>query len=149
MRIKNTLFCKTVLSRQGFSLIELVTFIVVGGIILPASIIAFTNAMGNFMTPDYQTKARFYAEQKIEEVTSQSFDNLTCLTGTPNTTTYTDSPGGYQRVCLINYVQYNSGTNAIEDAGSATYYKKVKISVTPSGSPTYDVSTIITKRPKS
>ena len=143
MRLKNTLFCKTVLSKKGFSLIELVTFIVVGGIILPASIIAFTNAMGNFMTPDYQTKARFYAEQRMEEVTRLSYDTISCPAQ--------DSPEGYTRTCSINYAKYISATNTIETSATDDMpnYRIIKVSVTPPEGPAYEVSTIVTKRPKS
>lgn len=136
------------LGDKGFTLIELITFIIIGGIILPASMVAFTGALGNFSTPDYQVKARFYAEQKMEEVTSKSFNDLTCLAGTPNTSTYTDSPGGYARICSISYVQYDSGTSSIVDSAGTTRYKKIRISVTPSGSTTYEVSTIVTERPR-
>jgi Tfp pilus assembly protein PilE len=149
MRRKHPVLDRSIFSERGFTLVELVTFIIVGGIFLPASVIAFTSVMSNFSTPDYQVKARFYAEAKMEEVTGQSFSNLTCRAGTAGQTTYTDYPGGYTRVCSINYVQYDSGTSSIVDSGSTTAYKKVTVSVTPAGGIAYDVSTIVSQRPRS
>ncbi|MHB8109379.1 MAG: prepilin-type N-terminal cleavage/methylation domain-containing protein [Syntrophorhabdaceae bacterium] len=136
------------LGQKGFSLIELIIFIIIGAIFIPASLVAFTTVMNDMLVPDHQVKARFYAEQKMEEVTSRAFDNLTCNPGTPNVLTFADSPEGYSRTCLINYVQYNSGTNSIDDAGTATDYKKIIISVTPAASKAYTVSTIISRRPR-
>lgn len=144
MRMKDTIFIRTVVSKKGFSLIELVTFIIVGGIILPASIIAFTGSLGNFSTPDNQIKARFYAEQKMEEVTSLPFDTMVCSTPT-------DTPeASFSRTCSIGYVQYNGVSNALEDTGSTTNYRKVTVTVTPPEGSTYvySVSTVVSKRPK-
>ena len=58
---------------KGFTLIELIIFIIVGGIFLPLAMIAFTSAMKSASVPDYTVKARFYAEQKMEELTSFSY----------------------------------------------------------------------------
>lgn len=145
MSMKDSIFLKTVISEKGFSLIELITFIIIGGIILPVSIIAFTGSLGNYSVPDNQVKARFYAEQKIEEVTSQPFGTLACSAPNPDT-----PETSFSRTCSIGYVQYNSVSNAIEDTGSATNYQKITVAVTPpEGSTyTYSISTIVTKRPK-
>ena len=62
-------------NNKGFTLIELIIFIIVGAIILPTSFIAFTSAMKYFSTPDYYVKARFYAEQKMEELTSNTYSS--------------------------------------------------------------------------
>jgi len=64
------------IGNKGFTLVELVAFIVIGGIFLPASMIAFTSVMSNFSTPDYQVKARFITEQKVEDLTASSYDAL-------------------------------------------------------------------------
>jgi prepilin-type N-terminal cleavage/methylation domain-containing protein len=129
------------LSKKGFTLIELVIFIVIGAIILPASFVAFTAAIKHFSTPDYYVKARFYAEQTMEQVTSNPFDSLSCPAP--------DSPEGFARNCSINYLIYNSSTNLIEDSVSATYYRKITVTVTmPNSTENYSVSTIVTRRPK-
>ncbi len=69
------------MNNKGFTLIELIIFIIVGAIILPASFVAFTSAMKYFSTPDYYVKARFYAEQKMEELTSNTYTANTSIVG--------------------------------------------------------------------
>ena len=66
------------IDKKGFTLIELIIFIVVGAIILPASFVAFTAAIKHFSTPDYYVKARFYAEQKMEEVDKLYLYGIRC-----------------------------------------------------------------------
>jgi len=61
------------MNNKGFTLIELVMFIVVGGIFLPASMIAFTSVMNNYSRPDYTIKARFYAEKRMSEITNRLY----------------------------------------------------------------------------
>jgi prepilin-type N-terminal cleavage/methylation domain-containing protein len=128
-------------NKKGFTLIELIIFIIIGAIILPASFVAFTAAIKHFSTPDYYVKARFFAEQIMEQVTSNPFDSLSCPVS--------DSPEGFARNCSINYVSYNSSTNLIEDSASPTYYRKITVTVTmPNSTENYSVSTIVTRRPK-
>ncbi len=132
------------LSGEGFSLIELVTFIVVGGIILPASIVAFVGVMSNFSTPDYQVKARFYCQQRMEEITSNAYGDILVtsgdVVGTPPET-------GFQRKWNICYVTASNPAQCV--TGTDTSYKKVTVTVTMPDNSIYDVSTLITKRPKS
>jgi prepilin-type N-terminal cleavage/methylation domain-containing protein len=124
------------LSKKGFTLIELIIFIVVGAIILPASFVAFTAAIKHFSTPDYYVKARFFAEQKMEELTSYSYIAIP-----PSSN---DSPDtNYQRNWNVSFI--DSTLNA---SGSDVGYKKVDIYVTMPDGSIYDVSTIVTRRPK-
>jgi prepilin-type N-terminal cleavage/methylation domain-containing protein len=125
------------LSKKGFTLIELIIFIVVGAIILPASFVAFTAAIKHFSTPDYYVKARFFAEQKMEELTSNSYSTI---------------PSSSNDIPDINY-QRNWNVSLIDPSlnpsGSDIGYKKIDISVTMPDGSIYDVSTIVTRRPKS
>lgn len=127
---------------RGFTLIELIIFIVVGGIILPASFVAFTSAMRHFSTPDYYVKARFFAEQKMEELTSYVYTDPPLNPGSGS-----DAPEtGYSRSWNISLI--NSALNP-PASGSDEGYKKIVISITMPDSSAYDVSTIVTRRPKS
>ncbi len=147
-------------SAKGFTLIELIIFIVVGAIILPASFVAFTSAMRHFSTPDYYAKARFFAEQKIEEITSNNYNcacisrvlnpsglcqigvnRYDCSVGTDSDTPETD----YSRSWNINLIDSTLNPPA---SGSDEGYKRIVISITMPDGSTYDVSTIVTKRPK-
>jgi Tfp pilus assembly protein PilE len=139
-------FFRIILSSKGFSLIELVTFIIVGGIILPASIVAFTTVMGNFSAPDYQVKARFYCQQTMEQLTSNAYTGISVTGGdfvgaSPET--------GFQRKWNICYVSASNPVQCAADQPVDTNYKKLTISVTTPDNSVYDVSTLISRRPKS
>jgi len=124
------------LSKKGFTLIELIIFIVVGAIILPASFVAFTAAIKHFATPDYYVKARFFAEQKMEELTSYSYLAVPAPgSDIPDT--------NYQRNWNISLID-----SALNASGADVGYKKIDISVTMPDGSTYDVSTMVTRRPK-
>ncbi|HVN97952.1 MAG TPA: prepilin-type N-terminal cleavage/methylation domain-containing protein [Syntrophorhabdaceae bacterium] len=125
---------------RGFTLIELIIFIVVGAIILPASFVAFTSAMKYFSAPDYYVKARFYTEQKMEELTSYTYTNIAVPTNPPNN----DVPeANYQRNWTTSFIDLS-----LSISGSDVGYKKITVStIMPDGS-VYDASTIVTKRPK-
>lgn len=152
----------------GFTLIELIVFIVIGAIFLPASFIAFATAMKYFSTPDEYVKARFYAEQKMEELTSNAYD---CVC-----TSKTSSPSG---LCQIGSDRYNCivglGSDMPESSWARTWsvcyvtpdnidpnngcsssysvYKRIAITIDPPSSgldyPDYIVKTLVTKRSKS
>ena len=127
------------LSKKGFTLIELIIFIVVGAIILPASFVAFTAAIRHFSTPDYYVRARFFAEQKMEMLTSYTYTDP-ALNPAPGS----DTPEvGYPRTWNISYIDSTLAPSS--DVG----YKKIDISVTMPDGSIYDVSTIVTRRPKS
>jgi len=126
------------LRNRGFTLIELIIFIIVGAIFIPLTFVAFTTAMKSAATPDNMVKARFYAEQKMEELTSLSYINIPIGTFTDTTA------DNYQRSWTVSYI--DSGFNPV---GSYSGYKKIVISVTPPTGSAYDVSTIVTRRPKS
>jgi len=137
-------------SRKGFTLIELIIFIVVGAIILPASFVAFTTAMKYFSRPDYYVKARFIAEQKMEEITKDVFDTVMNIN-----LPYSSVPGytDYQWKWTI----CNTGSSEISLGCSAShtvttdfiYYKRIEVTILMPDNSTYDVYTLITKRPKS
>jgi prepilin-type N-terminal cleavage/methylation domain-containing protein len=159
-------FLGMMLSKKGFTLIELVIFIVIGAIVLPASFVAFTAAIKHFSTPDYYVKARFFAEQKMEELTSNpyccvclNYTSLTCPSACPassssctiesNDSVWRDTPEtGFIRTWEICYVT----SGAIDPNGcssSETDYKRIRVGITPPSGPDYVVKTIVTKRPKS
>jgi prepilin-type N-terminal cleavage/methylation domain-containing protein len=151
------------LSKRGFTLIELIVFIVIGAIILPASFVAFSAAIGDFSTPDYYVKARFYAEQKMEELTSNPYCcvclNHASLSSCPvsssctigsNDSIWTDTPEtGFVRTWEICYVTSDSIDPTSGCSSSETDYKRIRITITPPFGPDYMVKTIVTRRPKS
>lgn len=61
---------------EGFSLLELIVFIVVAGIFIPMAYIAFMAASRSSLNPEGVVIARFLAEQKLEDITKDTFDKL-------------------------------------------------------------------------
>ena len=129
------------LGNKGFTLIELVIFIVVGAIFLPTSMIAFTVVMNNYSRPDYYVKAKFIADKRMSELTNNTYDNITsALCATP-----VDEGGGYTTECTIQTVNPNDLTTSSPDP----YYKRVTVTVKYSGLLSdHVISTIVTRRPK-
>jgi hypothetical protein len=139
------------LNSKGFTLIELIIFIIVGAIILPASFVAFTAAIKHFSTPDYYVKARFFAEQKVEEITKDVFGTYS-NTNQPYVpiTGYTD----YQWEWAICYTGSSEINLACSDVHNTlltdyNYYQRIEVTVLMPDNSTCDVYTLITKRPKS
>ncbi|NLT21804.1 MAG: hypothetical protein GXX82_02025 [Syntrophorhabdus sp.] len=134
----------TMKNNKGFTLIELVMFIVVGGIFLPASMIAFTSVMNNYSRPDYYMKARFYAEKRVAEITNTPYDNLV-----PGSCSSTSEEGGkYTVECSVTSLNPDlspSGTTSGTDP-----YKRIVVTVKHTGllDGKHVISTIITRRPK-
>jgi prepilin-type N-terminal cleavage/methylation domain-containing protein len=142
------------MNRKGFTLIELIIFIVVGAIILPASFVAFTSTMKYFSTPDYYVKARFFAEQKMEELTSNAYNSPNIVaTGSP-TPVIDPTPldAGFQRrwsICLIVPLTPDQCVSYAPTDEPNYNYKKIVVSITMPDNSVYDVATIVTRRPKS
>jgi len=153
---------------KGFTLIELIIFIVLGAIILPASFIAFSAAIKQFARPDEYVKARFIAEAKIEQITANPFDNLPPESipyrAVRGDATNLDSSSQCIRFCGPEYANYlwqweiryvDPASNPLTDlpygtpcSGASCYYRRVSVYVrTPDGSEC-SVSTIVTGRPK-
>ena len=135
------------LNCKGFTLIELIIFIVVGAIILPASFVAFTSAIQHFSTPDYYIKARFYAEERIEMITSNAYNVTYFGISVPTGDRPESLPEtGFSRTWSVCYV-LPSDINTC--SGSAdTNYQKIDVRVTTPSGPDYAVSTLVTRRPK-
>ncbi|MBP1748428.1 MAG: hypothetical protein H6Q52_967 [Deltaproteobacteria bacterium] len=131
---------------NGFTLVELIMFIVIGAIFLPASLVAFTSVMNNYSRPDYYMKARFYAEKRMSEVTNRFYDNITpavCID---------ETQGGYTIKCSINDINSVdlSTTNPTKDIDGSYYtFRRITVTVQHSGLLSdYVISTIVTRRPR-
>jgi len=134
---------KKKLNDKGFTLIELIMFIIVGAIFIPVSLIAFTSVMSNYSRPDYYVKARFYAEERMSEITSLPYDKI--IPGQFDWQLVEES-GGYETkydVIEINPVDLGTTSTSPSD------YKRITVAVQYSGlwGGPYTVSTIVTRRP--
>jgi hypothetical protein len=140
---------KTFVGRTGFTLIELIIFIVVGAIILPASFVAFTAAIKHFSTPDYYVKARFFVEQRMEDLTSNAYSTAYYGISVPTgDRTEPLSETGFSRTWSVCYVS-ESDINTCSGGSTDINYQKIDVRVTPPSGPDYTVSTLVTRRPKS
>lgn len=134
---------------KGFTLIELVMFIIIGAIFLPASMIAFTGVMSNYSRPDYHVKARFYADKRMAEITNRPYDDI--LLGVSDLCPATFSPeaspdDGYKTKCAI--VAINPDLTQSSQTDNKAPYKRITVTVTYSGLLSdYVIRTIVTRRP--
>ncbi|HOJ43625.1 MAG TPA: prepilin-type N-terminal cleavage/methylation domain-containing protein [Syntrophorhabdaceae bacterium] len=137
--------------KKGFTLIELIIFIVIAGLFVPLAYIAFTSVLKSATTPESITKARFLAEQKLEEITKDDFDRIVTNYPPPTSTSYVDIPNnsGYQWKWTIGYITYSGSPPVISDSASPTNYLKIIVYVREPEGYEYVVYTIVTKRPGS
>lgn len=127
-------------TRKGFTLIELIIFIVVAGIFVPLTYLAFSGALKEGMNPENVTANRLAAEQVIEQTAKQ----IPTLTGGPTNpfttypitgiTTCTGISG-----CSVNATYQTFDGNAFSSAGAASNY--VLITVTVNG---FTTNTLVT-----
>ena len=89
--------------KNGFTLIELIIFIVVAGIFIPMAYIAFLSVSRASLNPEAVITARFLAERKLEDITKDTYRNLQ-----GEQASYVAVPGyaGYQWRWIIQYIAY-------------------------------------------
>ena len=140
------------LNDQGFTLVELIMFVVIGAIFLPASMIAFTSVMNSYSRPDYYVKARFYADKRMASITNNTYDSITAAglacsaTSPPAIFTAESAPDtGYTTGCVIELINPNDLSTT---SPTSIYYKRITVTVKYSGLLSdYTISTIVTRRP--
>jgi hypothetical protein len=134
----------TAVKKEGFTAIELIIFIVVAGIFVPLAFIAFSGAIKSGTTPELITKARFIAEQKMEDITKNPFNSLPAAQ-----TTYIGVPGntGYQWKWTINQLTSGDISAVSPPITDYTKYKKIVVYVREPNNYEYMVFTIVTQKP--
>jgi type II secretory pathway pseudopilin PulG len=92
---------------RGFTLIELIVFIIVAGIFIPMAYIAFMAATRGSLSPEAVVSARFLAERKLEDITKDTYLNLQA-----EQASYIAVPGytGYQWRWTIQNIAYQGRT---------------------------------------
>jgi hypothetical protein len=107
------------MNKKGITLIELIIFIIVGGMFIPLAYIVFTSVVNNSMKPETAAMARVIAEGKINNIVKNGFE--CACTGTISnpagacqiqTNKYDcilgDSPGGYVNVTGYSEPSYGN-----------------------------------------
>jgi type II secretory pathway pseudopilin PulG len=132
------------LRKTAFTLIELIIFIVIAGVFVPLAYVAFSSAIKEGGKPEAIIKARFIAEQKLEDITKNAFDNI-AVSSSP----YAGVPGytGYLWRWTISYIKWSSNPPVISGSATSTYYKNIEVTVQEPEGFEFTVSTIATKRP--
>ncbi|MCX5816156.1 MAG: prepilin-type N-terminal cleavage/methylation domain-containing protein [Proteobacteria bacterium] len=72
-------------TNKGFTLIELIIFIIIAGIFLPATYIAFSSAMKQGTQPEDYTRGMLLAEQTMELATKRGYTQLALDIAAPPT----------------------------------------------------------------
>lgn len=129
------------LSNKGFTLVELIMFIVIGAIFLPYSLVAIAKVMDNYSRPDYYVKARFYADKRMSEITNRTYDKITsaaCLN---------ETQGDYKINCAVDLINEKDLSTSLSPN---TYYKRITVTVEHISllDGKYVIYTVVTKRPK-
>ncbi len=132
------------MKREGFTMIELIMFIVVAGIFVPLAFLGFSGVIRSGTTPEMITKARFIAEQKMEDITRNPFSSLPAAQAA-----YGTVPGntGYQWKWTINQLAPADISTVNPPITDYTKYKKIVVYVKEPNNYEYTVSTIVTQRP--
>lgn len=116
--------------------------------------VAFTSVMSNYSRPNYYVKARFYADKRMAEITSKTYDDITpaklsCSSDAsvlPVFTAELEPDDGYSTGCIIEFINpFDLSTKS----PTSSYYKRVTVTAKHSGLlGDYTISTILTRRPK-
>ncbi len=132
-------------NRHGVTLIELIVFIIVAGIFVPLAYIAFSAATKSGTNPELMMRARFAAEQKMEAVTSHTFEDLASSASFMNgglSALGVNSINGLAVNWNVCYVAHNA-LNSCITVGMPTKYMRIRVWLT---NPSYEAVTLLTKR---
>jgi len=130
---------------KGFTLIEVLIFIVMAGILLPAIVVPFATAVKGSGKPEVVNTAMYLAHERMEEF--MKFDYGDATLNPTALTSYVNAPvAGYQWQWEILYVP-PADLNAPGSPGPDTGYKRIHVRVQDPESDTYDVYSVVTDFP--
>ena len=127
-----------IINHKGFTLIEIIIFIVIAGIILPGILVPFATSLKESLTPEKVVKATYLAQYKMEELTKNNYD---LLAPTPLTSYTSTEISGYQWQWQISCV--DAALAASADVG----YKLILVRVQDPESREIELQTVVTLRP--
>ena len=135
-----------IVNHKGFTLIEIIIFIVIAGIILPVILAPFATSIKESLTPEKVAKATCLAQYKMEEFTKYTYDNIKI--NPISLTSYTqvdpiDFPN-YWWQWQISYVDEKlENPQYVTD----TKYKLILVRVKDPDGREIELLTVVTKRP--
>ncbi len=133
---------QSAIGNRGFTLIEIIVFIVIAGILLPVIITPFVTSVKGSGKPEMATKAIYLAHQRMEELMKFQYADPTL---TPiGLTAYAPIPGnsGYEWQWEIVLVNNNFGVS-----GSDVGYKRILTRVKDPQNDTYEIYSVVTRFP--
>jgi Tfp pilus assembly protein PilV len=126
---------------DGVTLIELIIFIVVSGIVALGLVGAVTSLARKGTHPEHIVEANYLGQQKLEELTKNAFASIAA----PDDQTVNNYGGftGYTVHYTVSYIQSNLTDSP---GGAPTNYKRIVVEITEPSSVLLSYSTIVTKR---
>jgi len=131
----------SIINPKGFTLIEVIIFIVVAGIIAAGIFIPFMTSLKGSMIPEKVATATYLAQQRMEFFTNNSYESAQL---NPIALTSYTSAGisGYQWQWQISYVDED-----LENSPSDLGYKLILVRVKDPDNEAVELQTVVTKRP--
>ncbi len=133
-------------SSMGFTLIEIIVFIVIAGILLPAIIVPFATAVKGSVKPEKVNTAVYLAHQKMEELTKFDYSNGALLTRALTPWANAGLPD-YDYQYEILYVPNNDLTAPGSVAPPDTGYKRIRLQVRDPENDIYEIYSVVTNFP--
>ena len=126
----------------GFTLIEIIVFIVMAGIVISAIVVPFTTGIRASNKPEIVATAMDLAHQRMEELMKFNYSQANLNTGTTAMAPAPAPFSNYQWGWTISYV-----TNTFATSGTDVGYKQIVVTVTDPQGSTYTAYSVVTKFP--
>ena len=128
-----------IINNKGFTLIEIIIFIVVVGIIMPVILVPFATGVKENLTPEKIAKATFLAQYKMQELTKGIYSSIQT-----ETQPYTNITGfsNYQWLWDVSWIDETLSSSA-SDVG----YKLILVKVADPDNREIELQTVVTRRP--
>ncbi len=129
---------------KGFTLIELIIFIIIAGIFLPATYVAFSSSMRSATQPEDYTRGRLLAEEVMELATKRGFSQLSIdVTSVPTCNAIGATvPPGYNCTYTPEFRSFNG--SAFSFSGTPTNYIQIDVSITTPQGNTFKSTGMVT-----
>ena len=142
----------SIFGSKGFTLIELIIFIIIAGIFLPATYIAFSASMQQATTPEDYTRGMLLAEETMELATKRFSVNFVSnpsqvstdvTNGLSCATLGVTVPTGYGCTCTPTYITSLTGGSG-PLALSTNNYVQIDVSITTPQGNTFPSTGMVT-----
>jgi hypothetical protein len=124
--------------RKGINLIEIIIIIVVAGIAIPPLFLSLSDVTQRSTEGELYYQAMLLGRDLMEEILSNSFDNITICTDAASCP-YSDTVEGYRRDVIVNWVNPDQSPSGCLNGtqiyaldcykGSPTNYKRIDVTV--------------------